>query len=271
MMVSVAGFTVPSFVLALVLVLVFSVQLGWLPSAGSDSADERDPADRDARRRAAPRSWRASPARPCSRCWASPISAPPRPRACTWRTRRRRACAAQCRDPDHDHRRLHGRHPDRRRRGGRKRVRLARHRPAAGVGGGQSRPRGGAGDPAAGRRHHGDRQHHRRLRLWLARSAPARAGALSAAAEPPFAQQRLALLRGVAAAHPAGARLDRADGDRGVRRRPPRALFLHRARPARAAGAAGLHGRQAGPIRWAATSSAATCSRGSSCRSASAC
>ena len=38
MMVSVAGFTVPSFVLALVLVLVFSVQLGWLPSAGSDKA-----------------------------------------------------------------------------------------------------------------------------------------------------------------------------------------------------------------------------------------
>jgi peptide/nickel transport system permease protein len=37
MMVSVAGFTVPSFVLALVLVLVFSVQLGWLPAAGSDS------------------------------------------------------------------------------------------------------------------------------------------------------------------------------------------------------------------------------------------
>jgi peptide/nickel transport system permease protein len=37
MAVSVAGFTVPSFVLALVLVLVFSVQLGWLPSGGSDS------------------------------------------------------------------------------------------------------------------------------------------------------------------------------------------------------------------------------------------
>jgi peptide/nickel transport system permease protein len=36
MMVSVAGFTVPSFVLALVLVLVFSVKLGWLPSGGSD-------------------------------------------------------------------------------------------------------------------------------------------------------------------------------------------------------------------------------------------
>jgi len=36
MMVSVAGFTVPSFVLALVLVLLFSVRLGWLPSAGND-------------------------------------------------------------------------------------------------------------------------------------------------------------------------------------------------------------------------------------------
>lgn len=37
MMVSVAGFTVPSFVLALLLVLVFAVQLGWLPSSGSES------------------------------------------------------------------------------------------------------------------------------------------------------------------------------------------------------------------------------------------
>ncbi len=36
MMISVAGFTVPSFVLALILVLVFSVQLGWLPSSGND-------------------------------------------------------------------------------------------------------------------------------------------------------------------------------------------------------------------------------------------
>ncbi|MBV8916342.1 MAG: ABC transporter permease [Acetobacteraceae bacterium] len=34
---SVAGFTVPSFVLGLVLVLVFAVQLGWLPSGGRDS------------------------------------------------------------------------------------------------------------------------------------------------------------------------------------------------------------------------------------------
>ncbi|MDH2355709.1 ABC transporter permease [Bradyrhizobium sp. SSUT18] len=37
MMTAVAGFTVPSFVLALILVLVFAVQLGWLPSGGQDS------------------------------------------------------------------------------------------------------------------------------------------------------------------------------------------------------------------------------------------
>lgn len=34
---AVAGFTVPSYVLGLVLVLVFAVQLGWLPSGGQDS------------------------------------------------------------------------------------------------------------------------------------------------------------------------------------------------------------------------------------------
>lgn len=37
MLVSVAGFTVPSFVLALLLVLVFAVQLGWLPSSGNET------------------------------------------------------------------------------------------------------------------------------------------------------------------------------------------------------------------------------------------
>jgi peptide/nickel transport system permease protein len=37
MIISVAGFTIPSFVLGLTLVLVFAVQLGWLPSGGQDS------------------------------------------------------------------------------------------------------------------------------------------------------------------------------------------------------------------------------------------
>jgi len=37
MAVSVAGFTMPSFVLALLLVLLFSVNLGWLPASGADS------------------------------------------------------------------------------------------------------------------------------------------------------------------------------------------------------------------------------------------
>ncbi|MBS0517817.1 MAG: ABC transporter permease [Proteobacteria bacterium] len=37
MALSVAGFTMPSFVLALLLVLIFSVTLGWLPASGNDS------------------------------------------------------------------------------------------------------------------------------------------------------------------------------------------------------------------------------------------
>jgi len=37
MALAIAGFTVPSFVLGLLLVLVFAVQLGWLPSGGQES------------------------------------------------------------------------------------------------------------------------------------------------------------------------------------------------------------------------------------------
>ncbi|QRZ14256.1 ABC transporter permease (plasmid) [Paracoccus methylovorus] len=36
-MLSIFGFTMPSFVLGLVLVLIFSIQLGWMPSGGQDS------------------------------------------------------------------------------------------------------------------------------------------------------------------------------------------------------------------------------------------
>ena len=84
MAVSVAGFTVPSFVLALLLVLVFAVQLGWLPSGGRTRSSTRSCPSSPWASAVRP-SWRASPARPCWRCWASPISAPPRPRACAWR------------------------------------------------------------------------------------------------------------------------------------------------------------------------------------------
>jgi peptide/nickel transport system permease protein len=41
MVIAVAGFTVPSFVLGLLLVLVFAVQLGWLPSAGRRAGGTR--------------------------------------------------------------------------------------------------------------------------------------------------------------------------------------------------------------------------------------
>jgi peptide/nickel transport system permease protein len=37
MMAAVAGFTIPSFVLGLILVLIFAVTLGWLPSGGQDT------------------------------------------------------------------------------------------------------------------------------------------------------------------------------------------------------------------------------------------
>ncbi|MCO5733330.1 ABC transporter permease [Rhizobium sp. SSA_523] len=37
MVMAVTGFAVPSFILAMLLVLIFSVSLGWLPSAGQDS------------------------------------------------------------------------------------------------------------------------------------------------------------------------------------------------------------------------------------------
>ena len=190
MMVSVAGFTVPSFVLALVLVLIFSVQLGWLPSAGSDK-----PASAILPIVTLGIAGAAILAR-FTRSAMLEVLGQPYIRASVGQglalaQGRGGACTAQRGDPDHhNRRRLHGRHPDRGCRGGRERVRLAWHRPAAGVGGVEPRPRRRAGDPAAGRRNHGDGQYRRRCRLRLARSAPAQRkpcalrGALSASSRP---------------------------------------------------------------------------------------
>ena len=113
------------------------------------------------------------------------------------------------------------------------------------VGGRQPRPRGRAVHPAAGRRYHGDVQHDRRLPLWLPRSAPARAraGMIGSTLKPLSRSAVSRLLRGVAAAHARWrGRLDRADARDRAPAPSPRALWLHRARPARAAGSAGLLG-----------------------------
>ena len=153
---------------ALVLVLVFAVQLGWLPSGGSDS-------------------WRhailpivtlgiggAAILARFTRSAMLEVLGQPYIRAAsakgvTWRARRDAPCAAQRRDPDRHHRRLHGRQPGRRRRGGRKRLRLARRRAAAGVGRRQPRSRGGAGHPDGDRGLDGDRPTSSSISLygWL--------------------------------------------------------------------------------------------------------
>jgi peptide/nickel transport system permease protein len=149
MVVAVAGFTVPSFVLGLLLVLVFAVQLGWLPSGGQES-------------------WRhailpvvtlglggAAVLARFTRSAMLEVLGQPFIRTASakgvpWRRVVYGPCAAQCGDPDGDHHRLHGRQPDRRRGGGGERLLLARRRPAAGGGGRQSRPRRRAVHPAAG-------------------------------------------------------------------------------------------------------------------------
>ncbi len=108
MLLSVAGFTVPSFVLGLVLVLIFAVQLGWLPSGGQDS-------------------WRHAilPIATLGIGGAA-VLAPLHPQRHAGGARatlrahglgqgralaagRHRPCPAQCDDPDRHHHRLHGR------------------------------------------------------------------------------------------------------------------------------------------------------------------
>jgi hypothetical protein len=149
MIIAVAGFTVPSFVLGLVLVLVFAVQLGWLPSGGQES-------------------WRHAilPVVTLGLGGAGGAGAlhPQRhargagPALHPHRQRQGRALArggdrprpAQRRHPDGDDHRLHGRHADRRSGGGGERLLLAGRGPAAGDGGRQPGPRGGAVRAAAG-------------------------------------------------------------------------------------------------------------------------
>jgi peptide/nickel transport system permease protein len=79
---AVAGFTVPSFVLGLVLVLVFSVQLGWLPSGGQDTWRPRDPAGAHARHRRGRRPGALHAQRHAGGAGANPTSGRRAPRAC---------------------------------------------------------------------------------------------------------------------------------------------------------------------------------------------
>ncbi|MGY4376269.1 ABC-type dipeptide/oligopeptide/nickel transport system permease subunit [Bradyrhizobium sp. i1.3.6] len=173
MMTAVAGFTVPSFVLALLLVLVFAVQLGWLPSGGQDS-------------------WRhailpivtlslggAAVLARFTRSAMLEVLGQPYIRTRLGQGRAVAqggdvACAAERGDPDRHHPRLHGGHADRGRGRGRERVCLARSRAPAGRRRRQPRPRRRAVHPVAGRDDHGHVQSDRRFPLRLPRSAPAR-------------------------------------------------------------------------------------------------
>jgi peptide/nickel transport system permease protein len=86
------GIAVPSFWLAILLILLFAVQLQWVPAGGFPGWTEDDGGGLDGAAGAAAarcgagrwcrrRSWRASPARRCSRCCARTSCAPPAPRA----------------------------------------------------------------------------------------------------------------------------------------------------------------------------------------------
>ena len=77
-----AGFTVPSFVLGLVLVLVFAVQLRWLPSGGQEGWRQRRAARDHARVGRCRRAGTVHPLGHAGGVRASPISAPPVRAAC---------------------------------------------------------------------------------------------------------------------------------------------------------------------------------------------
>ena len=199
-------------------------------------------------RRARP-SWRASPARPCWKCWASPISAPPRPRA--WNG---------ARVVSH-HALPNAAIPTVTIIGfmvgslvaGAVVVESVFAWPGVGrllvVGRGQPRPRGGAGDPDGDRGLDGDGQFHRRHRSMAGsiracaarrrdtdhgrtRRAPRSAADLDLGHDRPPG-------RAPAVRRQPGHALAGADGGDRAGGRLPAALFHHRLRSQGAAGAAG--------------------------------
>ncbi len=126
MAVSVAGFTMPSFVLALLLVLVFAVNLGWLPASGADSPDLRHPAHHHPGRRGGRHHGALHPLGHARS--AGPALYPRRLRqGRRMAARHLPPCPAQRRHPDRHHHRLHDRQPG----GGRGRGRACSPGPAS--------------------------------------------------------------------------------------------------------------------------------------------
>ncbi len=180
---AVAGFTVPSFVLGLVLVLVFAVQLGWLPSGGQDSWLSPVLPVITLGVGGAAILARFTPQRHAG--GAGPTLYPHRDGEGSALARRgARPCAAQRGHPYRHDRGLHGRQPAGGRGRGRERVQLARRRPPAGGRGVEPGPGRRAVHPAAGGVHDGDGELRRRSAVRVARSAAAGRTLMSGAAIP---------------------------------------------------------------------------------------
>ena len=130
-LIALIGVSMPVFWLGLMMMLLFSVTLGWLPSSGAGT-----------RRSSCCRPWRSarprppsSPARPgpgCSRCSARTTCGRRAPRGSTERVVLLPPCAQERADPDRHRGRPPGRLPDGRGRPGRDRLRAAGPRAAAG-------------------------------------------------------------------------------------------------------------------------------------------
>ncbi len=176
MALAVTGFTMPSFVLALYLVLIFAVQLGWLPASGSGSfAHAILPTITLGTAGAAimARFTRSAMLEVLGQPYVRAASA----KGVSWRRVITRHAPSQCRDPDRDHHRFHGRQPGRGCRGRGKaslpgRASAGCWSPAVA----KPRSRRGAGAADGDLDLDGCGQPCRRPRLWLARSARTRGG-----------------------------------------------------------------------------------------------